>query len=189
MKTLSAVKAKLSVSKKSLRKNLLLTAALLLSAGNVNAVSLEASGDMVQYLLPLTALGMSFNQNDPEGRVQFLKSFGTTFGITYTVKIGVNRTRPNGADYSFPSGHTSASFSSAGYIQQRYGWKKGGAAYAAATFVGWTRIKANKHYVSDVVAGAALGTLSSYVFTSNKDMKLSGYKDRDSTGINIQYRW
>ena len=154
---------------------------------NVNQY--ESFGDMVQYALPLTALGLTFTENDPEGRMQFYKSFGATFGATYSIKLGVNRTRPNGADYSFPSGHTSASFASAGYICQRYGYKKGRLAYLAATFVGWSRIQANKHYASDVLAGAALGSVTSFVFTSGKDMNLTTYKDRDTVGINIRFRW
>ncbi|MDH3327075.1 MAG: phosphatase PAP2 family protein [Gammaproteobacteria bacterium] len=173
-----------------MKKQLLLVVLVLFVCGkNAFAVQYESFGDAVQYALPLTALGMTFTEDDPEGRMQFVKSFGATFGITYSVKLGVNRTRPNGADYSFPSGHTSASFSSASYIHQRYGIKKGRIAYFAAAFVGWTRVQANKHYVSDVLAGAAVGSLTSYMLTSNKDMNLSGYKDKDSTGINIQYRW
>jgi len=171
-------------------KNRVIVALLLLFFSfSINANEYESLGDAIQYALPLTALGMTFTNEDPEGRTQFYKSFGTTFGVTYTVKIGVNRTRPNGADYSFPSGHTSASFSSAGYIHQRYGYKKGRLAYFAAAFVGWTRIQANKHYVSDVLAGAALGTASSYIFTSDRDINLGAYKDKDATGINIQFNW
>jgi len=162
---------------------------LMAGAHNANASQYEAAGDAIQWILPLTAMGMTFTENDPEGRMMFYKSFGATAGVTYSVKVGVNRTRPNGADHSFPSGHTSASFSSAAYIHQRYGYKKGRFAYLAAAFVGWTRIHANKHYTSDVLAGAAVGTLSSYFLTSDKDVDLGAYKDGDSTGININWKW
>jgi len=166
-----------------------IVALFFLVAKNASAVQYESIGDAVQYALPFAALGMTYMEDDPEGRIQFYKSFGATFGATYTVKLGVNRTRPNGADYSFPSGHTSASFSSASYIHQRYGYKKGRIAYLAAAFVGWSRIQANKHYSTDVLAGAALGTATSYIFTSGKDMNLTTYKDRDTVGINIRFRW
>lgn len=173
-----------------------LTLLIFLAFSNLAAVNnafanqqYETLGDTVQYMLPLTALGMTFIEDDAEGRMMFYKSFGATFGATYTVKYGVNRTRPNGSDYSFPSGHTSASFSSAGYICQRYGYNRGRAAYLAAAFVGWTRIQAYKHYTTDVLAGAALGSFSSYVFTSGRDMNLTTYKDRDTVGINIHFRW
>lgn len=162
---------------------------LIAGAQNSFANQFEAAGDAIQWILPISAMGMTFLENDPEGRMMFYKSFGATAGVTYSVKMGVNRTRPNGADYSFPSGHTSASFSSAAYIHQRYGFKTGRFAYLAAAFVGWTRIQAYKHYPSDVLAGAALGTLSSFLLTSNRNVDLGAYKDGDSTGININWKW
>ena len=149
----------------------------------------EYAGDALQWVLPATALGLNYIEDDDEGQIQFLKSFGTTAGITYTVKLGVNRERPNGADYSFPSGHTSASFSSAAYIHQRYGFKKGRIAYLAATYVGWSRVQANKHYTTDVLAGAVLGTLTSYLFTTGKDVNLTTYGDKEGVGVNIRYKW
>ncbi len=148
----------------------------------------EVMGDTIQWLLPVTALGMSIHENDPEGRMMFYKSFATTAGITYGLKYSVNRTRPNGADYSFPSGHTSASFSSAAFIHKRYGFEKGRLAYFAAAFVGWSRIQAYKHYTTDVLAGAALGTISGFFLTSSK-VDVTAYKEGDSTGIKVKMRW
>ncbi|MDX1811454.1 MAG: phosphatase PAP2 family protein, partial [Gammaproteobacteria bacterium] len=149
----------------------------------------EVAGDVMQWILPLTAMGMTYMEHDPEGRAMFYQSFGATAGATYGIKLSVNRTRPNGADYSFPSGHTSASFSSAGFIHQRYGFEKGRWAYLAATFVGWSRIQAHKHYTSDVIAGAALGTLSSYFLTFDQNVDLSAIKDHDILGIHIKWKW
>jgi len=149
----------------------------------------ELAGDVVQWILPMSALSLSYIEEDVDGSTQFVKSFSATAGITYSVKLGVNRQRPNGADYSFPSGHTSASFSSAAFIHQRYGYKKGRIAYLAAMYVGWSRIQANKHYTTDVLAGAALGTLSSFFFTSAKDVDVITYGDREGVGVNIRYKW
>lgn len=172
-----------------MKKLIFVLCCLAAATGQANANQYEIIGDAIQWSLPLTALGMTFTENDADGRMQFYKSFGTTFGITYSVKYSVNRTRPNGADYSFPSGHTSASFSSAAYIHQRYGYQKARLAYLAASYVGWSRIQANKHHTTDVLAGAVVGTLSSYFLTNNKDINLGAYKDGDSSGINIQFNW
>jgi len=76
---------------------------------------------------------------------------------------------PSSFWFSFPSGHTSAAFQGASFIQLRYGWRAGLPAYAGATFVAFSRVYADKHFVSDVVAGAALGTLSSFLFTDRFD--------------------
>ena len=53
----------------------------------------------------------------------------------------------------------------AAFIQRRYGWKWGIPAYAIASYVGWSRTYAKKHDWWDVVAGAALGAGSAYIFT------------------------
>jgi len=57
---------------------------------------------------------------------------------------------------SFPSGHTSASFSTATVIQRRFGWRAGLPAYLLASYVGLSRLHHN-HYLSDVAFGAGLG--------------------------------
>ncbi len=108
---------------------------------------------------------MTLYKNDREGSIQFAKSFATTLGVTYALKYTINAERPNGGNYSFPSGHTSAAFSGASFLQKRYGWEYGVPAYLAASFVGWSRIEADKHYFGDVLAGAAIGVASTYLFT------------------------
>ena len=55
--------------------------------------------------------------------------------ITETIKVAVDRTRPNGARYSFPSGHASSSFATAAVIERYFGWKAGVPAFAAASYV------------------------------------------------------
>jgi len=77
--------------------------------------------------------------------------------LTQSLKYGVGRTRPNGGSRSFPSGHTSATFASATVLGQHFGWKVAVPAYATAAFVGWSRIRDEEHYPSDVVFGATLG--------------------------------
>jgi len=80
------------------------------------------------------------------------------FGYTELVKVAVGRERPNGQDNkSFPSGHTSNSFALAAVAERHYGWKVGVPAYLLAGLVGASRLEQDKHYLSDVVAGAALG--------------------------------
>jgi membrane-associated phospholipid phosphatase len=80
--------------------------------------------------------------------------------LTEGIKLSVNRRRPDGNTLSFPSGHTSASFATAAVLQRELGWKFGGVAYAAATYVAISRMSENKHYASDIAFGAALGILA-----------------------------
>jgi hypothetical protein len=81
------------------------------------------------------------------------------------LKIAVDRPRPTGGGHAFPSGHTSASFATAHVLHQHFGWKAGAPAYAAATFIGYTRIRDRAHWLSDAVFGAALGLASARAVT------------------------
>lgn len=77
---------------------------------------------------------------------------------TTLAKKAVNRTRPDGSDnLSFPSGHTSSAVAMATVAQAHFGPKVGIPAYLAAGFIGASRVQSNKHNLSDVIAGAALG--------------------------------
>lgn len=89
--------------------------------------------------------------------------------LTAAIKIGTNRARPDGTDYAFPSGHTSSAFAAAGVIGKHYGWKWGALAEAAAVYVGLSRLQENKHFVSDVIAGAVIGTYIAYRVTERSE--------------------
>lgn len=107
--------------------------------------------------------------------------------VTRLAKRNIQRYRPDGSDtYSFFSGHTSAAFATSTFLyleardfidnlaQRRDGrlpfmspraWKRlsFGVLYGWAGYVGFSRIHDKKHYLSDVLAGAASGTLVSYL--------------------------
>ncbi len=127
--------------------------------------AVDAVGDALTFLLPATAAGMTVGLKDKKGMIQLGESTVVAIGTTYALKYTVNETRPNGEHYSFPSAHTSLSFSSAEFIRKRYGWDYGIPAYIAATFVGVSRVQSRDHYIHDVIAGAAIGIASSYIFT------------------------
>jgi membrane-associated phospholipid phosphatase len=77
--------------------------------------------------------------------------------ITGAVKTTVGRMRPDGTQYSFPSGHAAATFASATVLQRNLGWRVGVPAYAVAGYVAASRIQVRRHFLSDVAFGAALG--------------------------------
>jgi hypothetical protein len=140
---------------------LCLTASLDTRAGD----NIQTAGDILQYVLPATAGGLTLGYQDYKGTLQFGESAALTLGVTYSLKYAVNERRPNGSSQSFPSAHSSISFSAAEFMRKRYGWKYGVPAYAAASFVAFSRVEAREHYAHDVVAGAAIGIVSSYIFT------------------------
>ncbi len=151
----------------------------------------EKTGDILQIAIPSVAYAMTFGYKDREGRNQFYKSFLTTLGITYGLKLSIQKERPNGGDMSFPSGHTSAAFSGASFIQRRYGWNFGIPAYLCASFVGWSRVESDKHYPEDVLAGAAIGILSTYYFTKpyKNSIHIKPVVSRKTYGLVIGGSW
>ena len=70
---------------------------------------------------------------------------------------------------SFPSGHTTVAFAAATVFALEYHDKPfiPIIAYSAATLIGLSRITENKHWVSDVIAGATLGYLSGKQVVNN----------------------
>ena len=89
-----------------------------------------------------------------------METVGTTSLITQILKHAIPRTRPNNSDKkSFPSGHTSFSFSVATSLYEIYGWEIGVPAFAFASSVGVQRMQVKAHHLSDVLSGALLGIL------------------------------
>lgn len=77
----------------------------------------------------------------------------------YDVKEGIDiilKSKPS--DYSFPSGHTSASFAAAVAIFA-CNKKWGSGALILAAVIAFTRLYLYVHFPTDVLAGVALGTL------------------------------
>lgn len=78
--------------------------------------------------------------------------------IVQGIKVTATRTRPDGSsDFSFPSGHTASAFATATVLQRNFGWKAGIPAYAFGGYVASSRMASNKHFLSDVIVGAATG--------------------------------
>ena len=80
--------------------------------------------------------------------------------FTIGLKQATRRTRPEGSGLSFPSGHTTMVFASATVLQRHFGWKAAIPAYAVASYVAASRVQTQRHYLSDVAFGAALGIVA-----------------------------
>jgi membrane-associated phospholipid phosphatase len=86
--------------------------------------------------------------------------------ITQTLKYTTQRQRPDssGAN-SFPSGHASDTFAIATVLERHAGWKGAIPGYAFASYVAASRLHDNRHYLSDVVFGAAVGLIAGRTVT------------------------
>lgn len=96
-----------------------------------------------------------------------LKSELIMLSTTYAVKFLSRETRPDGSDnLSFPSGHTAQAFLAASIVHTEFRDKSqwyGIGAYTIAGSVAALRMINNKHWQSDVVAGAGFGILSAHL--------------------------
>jgi membrane-associated phospholipid phosphatase len=85
-----------------------------------------------------------------------------TQGLTYGIKYAVRRDRPTGECCAFPSGHASVTFATAAVLERHFGYRASWPMFLIAGYVSASRITDNRHFLSDVLFGAALGMASGW---------------------------
>lgn len=112
----------------------------------------------------LNALGVEGKHNFRERTIIYGSSLLIASAMTLPLKHITKEERPDGSnDLSFPSGHTAFAFASAQFMYREYkdsNFLLGISGYSFAVFTGVYRMLNNKHWFSDVVAGAGFGILS-----------------------------
>jgi membrane-associated phospholipid phosphatase len=84
-----------------------------------------------------------------------------TEALVQPLKFATHRTRPDNSNrHSFPSGHAAVTFATATVIERHLGWRKSLLGYTIASYVAASRLHDNRHYLSDVVFGAAVGSIA-----------------------------
>jgi hypothetical protein len=97
----------------------------------------------------------------------------TTFGLK---AIRQNDT-PNGQNWSWPSAHTSSSFTAASVLHEFYGPKVGIPAYIMASLVAYRMMETGDHWASDIVFGATLGWVVGHSIASKyQSLEVAGFK-------------
>jgi hypothetical protein len=98
--------------------------------------------------------------------MDLLRAQALTEILVEPVKFATHRERPDGSNsQSFPSGHAAITFAAAAVIERHLGWKHSIWAYGIASYVAASRLHDNKHYLSDVVFGAAVGSIAGRTVT------------------------
>ncbi|MCF7943518.1 MAG: phosphatase PAP2 family protein [Spirochaetia bacterium] len=138
--------------------------------------------------LPLFPISLPFLDNFPyltpnsiEDLLWYAATGGAVYAVSEIIKRGVSRTRPfpdsvNDPDKSFPSRHTALSFASAAFLSA-YLWTSSdnpleigsdgkletiyltAAVWGLAVGTGFLRTASGAHFMTDVLAGAAVGIL------------------------------
>jgi membrane-associated phospholipid phosphatase len=96
-------------------------------------------------------------------RAQIL-SQALVHGIKYTVR----RDRPAGECCAFPSGHSATAFAAAAVLERHLGYRASWPALVGATYVAVSRLVDNRHFLSDVMFGAGLGTASGWTVVGTR---------------------
>lgn len=139
--------------------------------------SMKGLSFSVYGAMPITVGGIwlhGYFKNDSTLKRNAYKSavaIGFAIAMSSGIKYLVNRPRPysthptdiikrdEAGPFSFPSGHTNASFATATAVSLTYKkWYVAVPAFTYASFVGYSRMRLGMHYPSDVLAGAILGS-------------------------------
>lgn len=128
--------------------------------------------DYLQYapiaaVYGLNAFGLK-GQHDFANRTALLIKFELIMmAIVLPLKQFTAVPRPDtGAPTSFPSGHTAEAFVAATFLHKEYGKDHpliSIAGYTIATSIGVLRVLNNRHWISDVITRAGIGTLSTNI--------------------------
>jgi len=118
---------------------------------------------------------MALANHSPAARRAFLSAaptvFGTAWGVEGPIKGRVRRRRPfmtlaeaiviggRPRNWSWPSGHTASAFAAATIVARDFP-QSARPLYAIAGLIGFSRIYLGAHFPSDVLSGAAIGTLA-----------------------------
>lgn len=138
-------------------------------AGNFNNSSKTKLDNYIQYAPAVATFALDFSgvksRHDVKEKVVL---YALTAAITTVFTQGLKHTisvmRPDSsARNSFPSGHTATAFAAAQFLHNEYGnqsvWYSV-AGYTVAGATGFLRMYNNKHWLSDVIAGAGVGIAS-----------------------------
>lgn len=115
-------------------------------------------------VLGLRIAGIRGKNNIADEAMLLAMSGALMNAIVIPLKQFSREQRPDSSDnFSFPSGHTATAFVCAEFLRQEYKERSpwiGAGGYAVAVLTGYLRMYNNKHWFSDVLAGAGIGILS-----------------------------
>jgi hypothetical protein len=118
--------------------------------------------EQVAFSLGTYVYGRAFNQPKVSHLgMDLIQAQLLTELLVEPLKFATGRLRPDGSNHqSFPSGHSAVTFATATVIERHLGWRKSLLGYTIASYVAASRLHDNRHYLSDVIFGAAVGSIA-----------------------------
>lgn len=149
-----------------------------------STLSVRGAGDIAQFL-PVATLAYTAILRDFTGFKQQAIGWVAVVASTYAIKYGLHSLAPSsptiqslskrpdndGKFEGFPSGHSSSAFAAAGFMQKRYGVRLGLPTALVASFVGFSRIHADRHTLVQVICGGLLGFFISFFCARAREPK------------------
>lgn len=186
----------------------LLLALLFLSPAHARG-EFEKVGDVLT-LAPVGVLIVSLGMQDYEGAAQLVAGSLVTQGVIEVVKKSFQFAHDRGGaslDFAkrpccddwkgMPSGHAGGSFSAAGFVYYRYGWKPSLPLIGLGIITDASRVVARKHTIWQVLAGSAIAWGVAWIFTTPyKPRKLlitpeigTDIAGKGTYGLKLSYSW
>lgn len=186
----------------------LLLALLFLSPAHARG-EFEKVGDVLT-LAPVGVLIVSLGMQDYEGAAQLVAGSLVTQGVIEVVKKSFEFAHDRGGaslDFAkrpccddwkgMPSGHAGGSFSAAGFVYYRYGWKPALPLIGLGIITDASRVVARKHTIWQVLAGSAIAWGVAWIFTTPyKPRKLlitpeigTDIAGKGTYGLKLSYSW
>lgn len=113
----------------------------------------------VLYMGGFATAGFFGNPKGYQRAIGMFKASTYATAVTTALKYTVREPRPIDWHWrtSFPSGHSTTAFAFSGYVMAEHEYWLGIPALILSTFIGYSRINDNKHWLHDVTAGATIG--------------------------------
>ena len=113
-----------------------------------------------------------------------------TQAFTYAIKVTVRRDRPTGECCAFPSGHASMTFATASVIERHFGYRGSWPMFLIAGYVSASRLTDNRHFLSDVLFGSALGIACGWTVVGRHGREtFTMYPAAVGGGVALAGRW
>lgn len=145
-------------------------------------------GQLIPNALYMGYMGIEGYRGNPEGyrrAIGMFKATAYSTSVTTVLKYTVREPRPIDWHWknSFPSGHTTSAFAFSGYVMAEHEYAIGIPALILSTFIGYSRINDNMHWLQDVTAGATIGWVYGWGISRLQKKQQLEKKEADTTMV------
>ena len=112
-----------------------------------------------------------------------------SWAAVWSIKFTINAERPNGGPYSFPSGHTATAFAAVPVVTRYWGRTAGVLASTVAAGTALGRMEERRHYLADVLVGAAIGLVMGSQVIGENPIGLGDQVSLSPDGVSFNVRF